>query len=123
RREKFIAQAISQCEFGSRLPAIHGIERMAGLEIMHDQRRGEVHAIHVSEQEIRQAESSARGVDSVGLQLTLRGAQIQEVIATLQILVSKFEAVAAFQPAEVLNNVPRLGNLELRPPRRRSDAC
>ena len=88
---------------------------------MNHQRCGEVHAVDIAEQEIRQAECSASGVDSVRLQLALWCTQVEEVVCTLEILVAEFEAMAALQPAQVLNNVPGLRNLVLRSPRRGSD--
>ena len=51
-REQFITQTVGQREFRCRLPGVHGIERVTGLEVVNHQRRCEVHAVDVPEQEI-----------------------------------------------------------------------
>jgi hypothetical protein len=89
---------------------------------MNDQWRREVDAVHVTEQEVRQAEGPACSVDTVCLQLALRSPQVEKVVGPLEELIAEFEAMTAFQPAQILNNIPGLRNLVLRPPRRRSDS-
>src|SRR6266403_2226980 len=89
---------------------------------MNDQWRREVHAVHISEQEIRHAESSTSGINPVGLQLPLGRPKIKKVVGALEKLIAELKAMASLQPTKVINDVPGLRNLILRTPRRRSDA-
>ncbi len=81
-----------------------------------------MHPIHVAKKIIRQTECSTGGIDSVRLYFTLGGSDVQEIVGPSQILVAEFEAVVTLEPAHVIDEVPSLGNLVLRPPRRRADA-
>src|SRR5260370_17439252 len=93
---------------------------MAWLEIMAHVRSREMHPIHVAKKIIRQTECSTGGIDSVRLYFTLGGSDVQEIVGPSQILVAEFEAVVSLEPAHVIDEVPPLGNLVLRPPSRPS---
>ena len=46
--KQFIAHAIGQVHLGSRSPRVHGIERVSGLEVVDDERRGEACRVYVA---------------------------------------------------------------------------
>src|SRR5438046_3544706 len=115
-RKEFVSQTVGEGELRRGPPRIHRIKRMARLEVVHDERRREVCSVYVAEQEVRDSERPARRVHSVDLQFTLRSADVHEVVAAPQVLIPKLEAVAALQPAQVVDQVPRLRNLILRTP-------
>src|SRR5260370_34286438 len=95
---------------------------MAWLEIMAHVRSREMHPIHVAKKIIRQTECSTGGIDPVRLYFTLGGSDVQEIVGPSQILVAEFAAVATLEPTHVIDKVPRLGKLVLRPPSRRAHA-
>ena len=94
---------------------------MTGLVVVHDEGRREMHAVDIAKEEVRQAKISAGGVNTVGLDFALRGTDVQEVVRTLEILIPELEAVARFQPAQALDDIPGLRNLVLGTPGRGSD--
>ena len=53
--------------------------------------------------------------------LSLRRLDIEEVVAIVAVLVTEFQAVVPFQPAQRIEQLPDLRNLKLRPPRRRTE--
>ena len=83
---------------------------------MDDVRCRENHDIRVSQQQIGQADIETAGDRSVLDQKALGSFDIQEIVGPPQILIPEFETMIAFQPVQVLNQVPGLGNLVLRPP-------
>src|SRR5580700_10266693 len=117
--EKFVPQTVSKGEFRSRLPSVHGIEGVSGLKIMNDVGCREKYDIRVSQQQIGKADIEATGDNSVLDHQTLRGFYVEEIVGPPEVLITELETMTAFQPVQVLNEVPRLRNLILRPPRRR----
>ena len=67
-----------------------------------------MYAVHITEQEIRQAKLPSTRVNSIRLQFALWGSQIEEVVGPPDVLIPKFEAMTALQPAQIFNDVPSL---------------
>ena len=97
---------------------------MTRLELVNEQRRGEVSSIYIDHHKIRQYHIVVGiGVNAVDLQLTLGRTNVHEIVSAPQVLVSEFEAVTALEPAEVLDQIPGLRNLRLGPPGRGPESC
>ena len=62
----------------------------------------------VSEQQIGQRVRKTAGDNSSFQDKALRSFDVEEIVAAPEVLVTELEAVRAFQPVQVLNQVPRL---------------
>src|SRR5580698_314603 len=106
--EKFVSEAVGEGEFRICLPSIHGIEGMSRCEIMHDVGRCENYQVRVAEKQIGQRIRKTAGDNSGFQDQALRSFDIEKIVAPSEVLVTELEAVRAFQPVQVLDQVPPL---------------
>src|SRR4030095_14331415 len=101
----------------SRAPGILRVKAVPVRVVMHHGRSDKNRGVDVAQQKVRQAEAAGRRIDSIHADFALRGADVQEIVAPVAILVAELEAVVSFEPGQVVQDLPNLRNLELWSPR------